>query len=59
MTINDCPLCEMAVADHCPGCHERLIECRGTAPNCVLICVCRFCGLEFQDDCECPCLENM
>jgi len=60
MTRTDnCALCEMAQADHCPGCHERLIECRGIAPNCVLICLCTFCGMAIPGEDECPCVAAM
>jgi len=49
-TTYGCALCEMGQADHCPGCHERLIECNGTAPNCLLAFVCGYCGMKFPGE---------
>lgn len=41
---NGCAECDMKQADHCRGCHERLLQCTGETRQCVLQRDCDGCG---------------
>ena len=56
-TEDICERCKEGDSNHCPGCHERLMECRGTTPDCGLtaetaIC-CPACHERVAASCDC------